>query len=134
MKVTEHGYNYSAPASNTTHELRITRAVLVYFPLDKLNDFKYEFRWLYRSWLQMMKHEPPMWRTDLIVFIHNDSFIFGNKSNEFFLTALNCSFNNLRSSDFDPPMCTLMAYTPLRKRNLTLHPEDKFKNNGELYR
>jgi hypothetical protein len=116
-------YNYSRPASNSTHEMRITRAVLVYFPMDKLDEFKYELKWLYRSWIHMISYEPVKWRTDLIIFSdYNASLrVFPNQS-DFFLTQLNCRVENRRQQASDRPMCTLMNHKPIgaRKRTSTL--------------
>ena len=61
--------DYTNPAPPLTHELRMTRAVLVYFPIDQISKFKNEFKWLYRSWIEMQKNEPVKWRTSLVVFI-----------------------------------------------------------------
>lgn len=69
----------------------------VYFPIEQNNDFVLEFKWLYRSWIEMQKHEPVKWRTDLIVFIFKDENYF-NKS-DFFFNEMNCSFSNRRNSD-----------------------------------
>jgi hypothetical protein len=112
-------YNYSAIANTSMHEIRITRAVLVYFPMDKSNDYMYEFKWLYRSWINMMAYEPAKWRTDLVVFV--DKSMYPNAS-DFFLTGLNCSFNNQRQSPRDRPMCTLRDHKALRLRNFTNKP------------
>ena len=84
---------YTKAAPQETHSIRMTRAVLVYFPIDQINNFKNEFKWLYRSWIEMQKHESPKWRTDLVVFI-NKSPVFEKK--EFFLNGLNCTFANRR--------------------------------------
>ena len=56
----------------------------------------------------MMKYEPPEWRTDLIIFTEFDKNVFGN--DQFFLNHLNCSFNNIRKSPMDKPLCTLIHY------------------------
>lgn len=118
--VAEFSINYSAPAANSTHSLRILRAVLVYFPIEKHAEFELEFRWLYRSWIEMLHHEPTKWRTDLIAFVEHDSSFFNNS--QFFLNQMNCSFNNKRTSPLQPPMCTLIKYVPLKKRALNRTP------------
>lgn len=109
-------YNYSQPADQSLQKLRITRAVLVYYPIDKISHYEYEFRWLYRSWVNIQQYEPSNWRTDLVVFIKNDPAFF-NKSS-FFLNELNCSFENKRKSAMDKPVCTLINYIPITQRNL----------------
>jgi len=115
-------FNYSILAPLETHEKRIIRGVLIYFPIDKVEYFGLEFKWLYRSWIEMQKYEPKNWRTDLIVFIENDKKIFSNESLLF--NKLNCEFSNKRMSENDKPMCTLIDFKPLQKRNIT----DTFKS------
>ena len=83
--------DFSLPAQNETHEKRVVRGVVVYFPIEKYRDFILEFKWMYRSWIEMQKYEPSKWRTDLIVFINTDNDIV--KMNDFLLAKLNCSEN-----------------------------------------
>ncbi|CAF0802523.1 unnamed protein product [Brachionus calyciflorus] len=122
--------DYSQPSPSETHEIRIVRGVLVYFPIEQTHNFQYEFRWLYRSWIEMQKYEPTKWRTDLIVFIKNDQKLFNDS--QLFFNQLNCSFLHKRQSPLDHPMCTLIDYTPLKDRNLPTNNLN-FKNNKELY-
>jgi len=116
-------FNYSQSAPQETHDKRIIRGVLVYFPIGKLDYFMLEFKWLYRSWIEMQKYEPKNWRTDLIVFIENDTKILSNQSSLF--NRLNCEFTNKRLSELDKPMCTLIDFKPLEKRNISI---DIFKS------
>lgn len=109
---------YAKPAKESTHALRITRAMLLYFPTERMEDFLPEFRWLYRTWIEMQKSEPLKWRTDLVVFIDKNV----NELNE-----LNCSYQNTRKSDLDEPMCTFLPYKALKNRRLT-------KLNAPLFR
>lgn len=51
-------YDYSKPAPAQLHGVRFNRAILVYFPLELMLDYVHEVKWLYRSWLQMIKYEP----------------------------------------------------------------------------
>lgn len=120
-------FDYSKPAANETHQLRIVKGVLFYFPIELRNEFMYEFRWLYRSWIEMQKHEPVMWRTDLIVFVKNDRNFFDDLS--FFFNQLNCSFAHRRKSSSDLPMCTLIEYTPLKSRPITRN--DNYADNSQ---
>ena len=107
--------DYTAPAHNASNEKRFVRAVLVYFPIEKANEFMGEFKWLYRSWIEMLSAEPNKWRTDLILFLDKQENLFNDKS--FFLNDLNCSFSNRRSAETDKPMCTLIQYKPIAQRN-----------------
>jgi hypothetical protein len=92
---------YGEQAADQTFQHRIVRGFLVYFPIEKTKYFQLEFRWLYRSWIEMQKHEPILWRTDLIVFIEDSIDL---------LKQLNCTFENKRKSESDEPMCTLLHY------------------------
>lgn len=133
--------DYSKPAMNETHKLRIVRAVTFYFPIEKEEDFVHEFRWLYRSWIEVLKYEPSKWRTDLIIFVENDSKKF--EKPEFFFNQLNCSFKHTRKRAEDEPMCTLLQYVPIRKRAfnldnnyISLSANDKYHyllNNISIY-
>lgn len=108
--------NYSIASPSELHNLRITRAVIVYFPIENVANFELELRGLYRSWINMLKYEPTKWRTDLIVFIEKNETYFND--GEFFLNQLNCKFENVRKSPEDKPMCTLLNYVALEKRSL----------------
>ncbi len=85
-------YDYSKPAQKETYELRGVRGVVVYFPIEKFKEFILEFKWMYRSWIEMLKHEPNKWRTDLIVFIDMENVNNGHQ--DFILSQLNCSLLN----------------------------------------
>ena len=110
-------YDYSKPANKSTHNLRIVRALIVYYPTDRIKYYENELKWLYRSWINIQKYEPAKWRTDLIIFIKYEEDYF--KDGSFFLHELNCSFYNKRKSPKNPPMCTLIKYIPVNERNLT---------------
>jgi hypothetical protein len=118
-------FDYFEPASNETHNDRIVRAVIIYFPIEKHKYFEHEFRWFYRSWIEMIKYEPAQWRTDLIVFTKNDNSLF--KDNDFFFNQLKCSFENKRKSKFAKPMCTLIDYLPLKERKIQAYDNEIFK-------
>ena len=118
-------FDYFEPASNETHNDRILRAVIIYFPIEKYKYFEHEFRWFYRSWIEMIKYEPAQWRTDLIVFTKNDDSLF--KDNDFFFNQLKCSFENKRKSKFAKPMCTLIDYLPLKERKIQTYDNEIFK-------
>jgi hypothetical protein len=111
----DNSYNYLAAAANETHRLRIVRAVLVYFPVDGIDHFQYEFRWLYRSWVYMQTYEPTRWRTDLIIFYDTLACKQIAKP-EFFLNQLNCTTRNVRTSREQRPMCTMIPYRAVKDR------------------
>lgn len=121
---------YNSPAPNSTHEHRIIRGILVYLPIQKLNVFVHEIKWLYRSWIHMQTYEPVKWRTDLIIFVDKENENF--QQQDFFLTKLNCTFENKRLSNFDKPMCTLINYKALKDRNLTKPSTNNFNYNHIL--
>jgi hypothetical protein len=108
-------HNYLAPAANETHDLRILRAVLVYFPVDGLDHYQQELRWLYRSWIHMQSYEPKLWRTDLIIFYDVEASEHINNP-EFFLNKLNCTVKNRRFNQNQPPMCTILPYIAVKDR------------------
>jgi hypothetical protein len=109
--------DYSKAAEPTTHSSRFIRALIIYFPINNFDLYNSEFKWFYRSWIEMQKYEPLRWRTDLVVFIEKiqDSNVF------LFFNELNCSFSNRRESESDEPACILIEYVPLAKRKLHYH-------------
>jgi hypothetical protein len=127
-------YNYSQEAAAGTHAVRIVKGVLVYFPIEQHAEYIHEFKWLYRSWIEMLAHEPANWRTDLVVFVSRNAKFFNDPT--FFLNKLNCSFVNKRTVNTDPPMCTLVEYTPLKSRKLQVSKaagQLDVKTNPERY-
>lgn len=124
-------YEFSRPAEAKYHEERVVRGVLVYFPIGSEAYYRNELKWLYRSWIHMLKFEPAKWRTDLIVFVERDEAVF-NASAGFFMNELNCRFENLRHSVEQKPMCTLINYVALKKRPLT-QPDRVWSSADERY-
>lgn len=129
-QLTEVNVDYSKEAPIEMHQVRVTRAVAVQFPIDQIDHYVYELKWLYRSWIQMIRFEPTNWRTDLVVFVQNEPSLFEKGS--FFLNELNCSFDNIRTSDKDPPMCTLVHYRSFFKRQFAT--QDEYKPIEQKYR
>ena len=43
------------------------RAALGYLPYDKLDIYGAQLRWFVHSWREMLKHQDPDWRTDVVV-------------------------------------------------------------------
>jgi hypothetical protein len=123
-------YDYKSMASNETQSLPIIRAILVYFPIASVDHFQPEFRWLYRSWIEMQKYEPKKWRTDLIVFV--DRNVQFNKS-DFFLHQLNCSFSSRRVNAKAKPMCILVEYRAVRDRNIVVGGAMNVKEQDKLF-
>ena len=107
---------YAMPAPNQMHSERILRAVLLFFPIELVSNFEFEFKWFYKSWIEMQKHEPVKWRTDIILFMEKDLNFLREKGK--FLSDLGCSFDNRRQNRSENPMCTLIEYTPINKRHL----------------
>lgn len=111
-------HNYSLEAPNSLHKLRINRAVIFYFPIESIDMFAPEFKWVFRSWVNMIEYEPPLWRTDLIVFLAKsieyklDEYLFS-------FEKLGCRFENVRKNATEKPMCILVRYIPISKRNIT---------------
>lgn len=106
-------HNYSLEAPETYRSIRISRAVIVFFPVENIKVFEPEFKWLYRSWIEMMSYEPEKWRTDLIIFLDYEKLI---STGSVFFNEMGCKIENLRQSSKDSPMCTLIDYKPIRKR------------------
>jgi len=121
--------DYAQASANSTNEKRFVRGVLVYFPIEKANEFSGEFKWLYRSWIEMIRVEPVKWRTDLIVFLDKEDKLFNNE--KFFLNELNCSFSNKRTGEMDKPMCILIQYKPIAQRDYKQLTNSIFWNEND---
>jgi len=106
-------YDFSLPANEITHTKRITRAVLVYFPIESFDNYYLEFKWFYRSWIEMQKYESNYWRTDLIVF--TNMLIANEKANKYF-QELNCLLEHQRKSEREKPHCKLVQYVSIKNR------------------
>ena len=111
-------YNFMTPPPNVTLKLPITRAVLVYFPIESFNHFESEFRWLYRSWINMQTYEPTKWRTDLIVFVNTKIGDHFTKP-DFLFNKINCTLRNKRTNTKQKPMCTVIHYVAVKERKNT---------------
>lgn len=80
--------------------------------------FTPEFKWFYRTWIEIHLSEPKKWRTDLVVFIESNSIFFQSEQSRFF-EELNCTYTNRRVSKSDKPMCTLIDYKSLADRKFS---------------
>jgi hypothetical protein len=85
------------------------RGILIFYPNDQQAHFLPELLWFYRSWIEMMKDEPSLWRTDLIIYAENYS------SN---LQELGCVYNNIRINRQEPPQCRVFPYKCIRSRDI----------------
>ncbi|KAF0695190.1 Aste57867_13954 [Aphanomyces stellatus] len=75
------------------------RAAVIYLPSGGAADkFVKEFRWFRRSWIEMQRHEPALWRTDIVVF--SDGPLPD-------VEALNCSIATPRQSRSANNSCIL---------------------------
>ena len=85
------------------------RAALGYLPYDKLDIYGAQLRWFVHSWREMLKHQDPDWRTDVVVVSEAaDLEIFHE---------LNCT-STPRNSSTQPSACRIVAgYTPLTQRD-----------------
>ena len=109
--------DYRIEADKSLHDKEIVRGVIIYFPIKKFQSFIDEFKWLYRSWIEMQKYEPVLWRTDLIIFMDVSLSIKMNKTDLF--QKLNCTIENLRFLSKDSPMCTIRDYVSINNRNIS---------------
>ena len=89
----------------------VTRGLIVFYPDQQENNFLPELRWFYRSWIEMMKYEPMVWRTDLIIFSGNFTV---------YLQMLGCSFNKIRLDRNEMPQCRVFPYQRLVDRPFKL--------------
>jgi hypothetical protein len=95
------------------YDLYIIRGIIMFFPIQNFESFFIEFKWMYRSWIEMQIYESKKWRTDLVVFIDGKN-LSKNELEKFH--RLNCTFNNIRQNKIDLPLCSLISFTPLAKR------------------
>jgi hypothetical protein len=117
--------------NSNVHDLRIVRGVLVYFPHDQFENFRLEFKWFYRSWIEMQKYEPAKWRTDIVVFFDGKKKLSSKTGLEFF-EDLNCTYGNQRKNRDDPPQCVLIQYEALSDRSVQ-PSKFNFPNRDMMY-
>ena len=125
--------NYQVSANKELHNSRILRGIIVYYPALQYDYFEQEFRWFYRSWTEMLKYEPKLWRTDLIIFMDHRLYLSTQRT---IFQELNCSITNTRKSKKDEPMCTIIDYISIKERIIPLYNESYFQNvpSEEIYR
>lgn len=100
--------------SLTTTNSSCQRAILVFYPSNQEEYYLPELRWLFRSWIEMMKFELEHCRTDLIIF--TDRF----SSN---LIHLGCLVNQIRQDDIELAQCRVITYLRISAREI--HPTTK---------
>ena len=110
--------NYNLEADESLHNKQIVRAVMVFYPALQYEYFEQEFMWLYRSWIEMQKYEPKLWRTDLVVFLDHQLYLTTSKTT---FQELNCSITNVRKTRKDEPMCTILDYVGIKTRNVSFY-------------
>ncbi|KAF0715761.1 hypothetical protein As57867_003192, partial [Aphanomyces stellatus] len=74
------------------------RAAVIYLPSNGDAKFQTEFRWFHASWLDMLQHQPPRWRMDIVIFTDGVLPLW---------KELNCT-TGLRQSPDDPDRCILV--------------------------
>ncbi|GAU90489.1 hypothetical protein RvY_02896 [Ramazzottius varieornatus] len=85
----------------------LTRAVVAYFPVKQLEPYLGQLKWCLRSLLEMMKDEPKLWRTDIVLYVEDLT------SPE--LRQLGCS-TTARQNASEPFKCILVKYTKVQDR------------------
>ncbi|CAF3017291.1 unnamed protein product [Rotaria sp. Silwood2] len=88
----------------------IHRAILIFYPSNQESHYLPEIRWLYRSWVEMMKYESKNWRTDLIIYT-------GEYSSSF--QQLGCILNQIRINNTEQPQCRVFLYLRLSMREIS---------------
>ncbi|CAF0832096.1 unnamed protein product [Rotaria sp. Silwood1] len=99
-------------------ESSILRALLVFYPTDQDQTFQPEFRWLYRSWTEMMTYESSLWRTDLIVYANEYVSLFKD---------LDCTYDQIRNDSKEKPKCRVFPYIRIKDRQSKHEPSSKYQ-------
>ena len=106
----------------------IQRAILIFYPANQESHYLPEVRWLYRSWIEMMKYESKNWRTDLIIYTSNYS-----RS----LEQLGCVLNQKRRDHLEQPRCRVFLYLRLFNRPINSFTQQQTllidQNQKDLY-
>jgi hypothetical protein len=87
------------------------RAAVVFLP-TKTPHFVRQLRWFHRSWQEMQKYEPQLWRTDILVYTNGNTTNDGASTQELpmelrFLKDLNCSMIGRKRYD-EPNKCVVI--------------------------
>lgn len=105
------------PESNS----KVLRALLTFYPNDQKDTFEPEFRWFFNSWIEMMKNESSLWRTDLIVYTTYYDSMFKD---------LDCVINQIRINSEEKPRCRVFSYIRIKDRKSTHEPVNQYQNNN----
>ncbi len=122
-------YDYSQPADESLQDKTVVRGVLFYFHRQSVDHFMPEFRWVYRSWIEMLKSSPKQWHTDLIFFVDLTDY----KSMQMFdiFEQFGCRIDKPRTSKTEKSMCILLHYVSINTRKVGT---DKRNNDKALFR
>ncbi|CAK4082777.1 unnamed protein product [Aphanomyces euteiches] len=91
------------------------RAVILYMPSGDESTNEASLRWFYASWREMIKHQPPRWRTDIV--------IFSSRSTSFF-DRLNCTTSVRRNQNESNRCIVVTDYKPIRNPDFDHGPAD----------
>ena len=106
----ERASNELIRARNVSTRDQIQRAIVIFYPDNQEKTYLPELRWLYHSWLEMIRSgEPNDWRTDLVIF--TSSFT----SN---LQQLGCLSGQIRATKDESPQCRVFPYVRISARQL----------------
>jgi hypothetical protein len=122
-------YNYALAADESLHSETIVRGLLFYFETKSADHFMPEFKWVFRSWLEMLKTSPNQWHTDLIVFINMDHLKFYPVLQTF--EELGCLIGNPRQTKTEKSMCILIDFKSMKDRavyDVYDEPEQLYKH------
>ncbi|CAF0823084.1 unnamed protein product [Adineta ricciae] len=86
----------------------VSRALLLFYPNDQQSAFLPEFRWFYRSWIEMMKNESTLWRTDIIVYANEYTSVF---------KQLGCVYERIRLDRKENAQCRVFPYIRIKDRS-----------------
>ncbi|CAM4803103.1 unnamed protein product [Rotaria magnacalcarata] len=115
------------PLIHQPFTLSLIRGIIIFYPHDQENSFLSELFWLFRSWIEMMKDEPPSWRTDLVIY----TGVFTSN-----LQQLGCIFNRIRIDRKERPQCRVFPYKRVHLRNVsdTIDTDDHLFQQFDLER
>ncbi|GAV01676.1 hypothetical protein RvY_12350 [Ramazzottius varieornatus] len=97
----------------------LTRAVVVYLSVLGLNTSLERLTWCMRSLLEVVKTEPPAWRTDIVIYTENVTLSH--------LVDLGCKLTPRRKAS-DPFKCILVKHIPISSRIPTAGSTDYEKD------